>query len=278
MSLDVETLEEIALEVKRRVQPLLGTERAGKPLGRGAGGDRTKLIDAVAEEAVFSKIREKRLSCVVVSEEKGVTPPFQGSGGDGYLIVDALDGTNNAIRGIAFSCVSLAAADQPKLSKVHAAVVLDLWRGEAFTASKGGGALLNGKPISPSDNQSLSRALIGVDLNPPIPGRWVNGLIRLLRAVKHSRHFGANALEMCYVACGRLEAFVELRGRMRVTDLAASQLIVREAGGLLVDEFGKPLDSPADTPGRRLSFIAAGNKPILRQIYSLLGIEKPVNL
>ena len=268
MSLNVETLKEIASEVRRRVQLLIGVKEAGRPLGRGAGGDRTKLIDAVAERAVFTKLKKKGLSCVVVSEERGVTR--LGDGGDGYLIADALDGTNNALRGIPFYCTSLAVADKPKLSAVHSAVVQDLYRGEVFWASKGGGAFLESKPLSPSKVESLRDALVGVDLNPPIPNRKIGGIMRLLKAARHSRHFGANALELCYVASGRLDAFVEVRGRMRVTDMAASQLIVREAGGLITSETGRSLDAPTSTPQFRLSFLAAGNKNLLNRILSVL--------
>jgi len=264
----VETLKEIASEVRRRVQLLIGVKEAGRPLGRGAGGDRTKLIDAVAERAVLTKLKKKGLSCVVVSEERGVTR--LGDGGDGYLIADALDGTNNALRGIPFYCTSLAVADKPKLSAVHSAVVQDLYRGEVFWASKGGGAFLESKPLSPSKVESLRDALVGVDLNPPIPNRKIGGIMRLLKAARHSRHFGANALELCYVASGRLDAFVEVRGRMRVTDMAASQLIVREAGGLITSETGRSLDAPTSTPQFRLSFLAAGNKNLLNRILSVL--------
>jgi len=268
LSLNVELLKEIASEVRHRVQPLIGVKKAWRTLGRGAGGDRTRLIDAVAEEAVFEKLKEKKVSCVVVSEEKGATRI--GGGGGGYLIVDALDGTNNALRGIPFCCVSLAAADRPKLSAVHSAVVQDLYHGETFWALKGGGAFLEGKPLAPSKTESLRDALVGVDLNPPIPEGKAGSLLRLLRAAKHSRHFGANALELCYVASGRLDAFVEVRDRMRVTDLAASQLIIQEAGGLITNEAGGRLDAPASTPRFRLSFLAAGNKNLLNRIVSIL--------
>jgi len=267
LRLSVEFLREIASEVRRRVLPLLGAEEAWKPLGRGAGGDRTRLIDAIAEEAVFEKLREKKASCTVVSEEKGVVKL---GGGEEYLIVDALDGTNNALRGLPFCCVSLAAADKPRLSAVHSAVVQDLPHGEVYWASRGVGAFLEDKPLTPSKIESLREALVSIDLNPPIPEGRVKGILKLLKNVRHSRHLGANALEICYVASGRLEAFVEVRGRTRITDFAASQLIVREAGGLITDERGGSLDAPASTPQTRISFIAAGNRRLLNQIITIL--------
>lgn len=267
--MDVRLLRDIASEVRRKIKPLLGSREAWKPLGKGVGGDKTRLIDAVAEEAVFEKLREKALSCMVVSEERGLVSV--GEGGDGYLIVDALDGTNNSLRGIPLYCVSLAAADKPKLSSIHSAVVQDLHHDETFWASKGEGARLEGSPITPSTVKTLEDALIGVDMNPPLPEGKIGGLIRLLRASKHSRHFGVKALELCYVASGRLDAFVEVRGRTRVTDLAASYLIIKEAGGLIVDERGENLEAPASTPRLRLSVIAAGNRRLLRQILSLLS-------
>jgi myo-inositol-1(or 4)-monophosphatase len=266
MGLTVDFLKEVALEVRRRVYPLLGSKEAGVSVGIGVGGDRTKLIDSVAEETVLSIVKQKAFSCTIISEESGVVAPFKGSGGDGYLIVDPLDGTNNAIKGIPFACVSLAAADKPFLSSVHSAVVCDLFHGETFWASRGEGAFNEGGPLNPSRIDSLRRALLGVDLNPPIPSRIGVKLLKILRTVKHSRYLGANALEVCFVASGRLDGFVELRNRIRVTDVAASQLIVREAGGIIVDEAGRPLDSKADSPKYHLSFIAAGNRKLLNQI------------
>ncbi|WP_309492342.1 inositol monophosphatase family protein [Candidatus Hecatella orcuttiae] len=269
MVLDLELLKEMASQIRRRTLRLAGTSEGAEPLGVGAGGDRTRLIDAESEDAVFSTLKKWGISCTVVSEEKGFVAPERGPG-EGYLIVDALDGTNNALRGIPFYAVSLAAADRPRLSAVHTSLVQDLYHGETYWAVRGKGSYLDGKPLKASEVSTLQKALVGINFNPPIPRLQMRKISSLARRAKHSRHFGANALEVCYVASGRLDAFVDVRGRLRVTDLAAAYHILREAGGLIVDEQGRILDASADTPTQRVSFIAAGNPLLLAEIQKAL--------
>jgi myo-inositol-1(or 4)-monophosphatase len=90
---------------------------------------------------------------------------------------------------------------------------------------------------------------------------------------KHIRHFGANALELCYVADGTIDAFVDIRGKLRTTDVAAAWLIIKEAGGIITTSEGKPLNARLD-PRQKVEFIAAANIKIYERILSLIGAEK----
>ncbi len=94
-------------------------------------------------------------------------------------------------------------------------------------------------------------------------------LIPLLEKTKHLRHFGADALEICYVADGKTDAFIDIRGKLRVTDIAAAYLIIREAGGIMVTPEGDELDVALDAT-QRVAFIAAASKTFYTEIQKLL--------
>ncbi|MGW8289440.1 MAG: inositol monophosphatase family protein, partial [Candidatus Bathyarchaeia archaeon] len=94
-------------------------------------------------------------------------------------------------------------------------------------------------------------------------------LIRLIQETKHIRHFGANALELCYVADGTTDAFIDIRGKLRTTDLAAAYLIVKEAGGKITTPTGDPLEAKLD-PKQTVKFVSSGNQKIHKTILSLV--------
>ncbi|MCP8321208.1 MAG: fructose 1,6-bisphosphatase, partial [archaeon] len=95
----------------------------------------------------------------------------------------------------------------------------------------------------------------------------------LFKKVRHMRHFGANALEICYVASGFIDAFVDVRGILRVTDIAASYIILKEAGGEILTPDGKELDSILE-PTQRVSFIAASNSTICDKILNTIELRR----
>jgi myo-inositol-1(or 4)-monophosphatase len=164
---------------------------------------------------------------------------------------------------------SLAVSKKPYLQEVETALVSDLIHNVTYTAQRGQGAFRNGEVIKPSKNVSLEDAVIGVDINSLKIKQTVNQMTRVFEQTKHLRHFGANALETCYVADGSLDAFIDLRGKLRVTDIAAAQLILREAGGIIKSPEGKNLDAPLDA-AQRISFVAAANKALYNTIQKLL--------
>jgi myo-inositol-1(or 4)-monophosphatase len=94
-------------------------------------------------------------------------------------------------------------------------------------------------------------------------------LSNLIQATKHIRHFGANALELCYVADGLTDAFVDIRGKLRTTDVAAGFFILKQAGGIVTSPEGAPVDATMD-PKQTVKFVASGNKEIHEQILKLL--------
>jgi myo-inositol-1(or 4)-monophosphatase len=137
----------------------------------------------------------------------------------------------------------------------------------------GKGAYRDGEKIKPSALASLEEAVIGLDLNTYKVREIAPQLTNLIQKTKHIRHFGANALELCYVADGTTDAFVDIRGKLRTTDMAAGFLILREAGGIITTPEGKALDVKLD-PKQKIKFIAAGNTQIHKIILSLIKSKK----
>jgi myo-inositol-1(or 4)-monophosphatase len=241
-------------------------------LGVGAGGDQMKLVDLAAEKAIIETLLENSISFTLVSEESGIKE-FGNTPKQYYVTVDPIDGTTNLIRGLPFYCTSIAVSDKPTLSAVFAASVTDLFHDIAYTALEGKGAFRDGEKITPSPIIALDEAVIGLDLNTYKIKAVAPQLSDLIQATKHIRHFGANALELCYVADGLTDAFVDIRGKLRTTDVAAGFFIIKEAGGTVTSPEGKPIDVRLD-PKQTLKFVASGNKEIHKKILSLIKSPK----
>ncbi len=257
-------LKTCAENMKIKVRPLLASKEAGREYGRGAGGDITKYIDKVAEDALFQTLARIGASCTVISEESGIKE--LGSHPSRYYVVaDPVDGTTNAIRGLPFADVSLAVSTAPFLETVEVALVADVLRDITYTAEKDKGAFRNGQRIKPSRISDLGEAVIGVDFNTVNARLVADRLLAVLEKTRHLRHLGANALEICYVADGTSDAFIDIRGKLRVTDIAAAQLILKEAGGIVTAPTGKALVARLH-PKKRVSFIAAANVSIYEEI------------
>jgi myo-inositol-1(or 4)-monophosphatase len=133
----------------------------------------------------------------------------------------------------------------------------------------GEGAFRDGKKIEPSKTVSLDDALIGLDLNTYKVKQIAPKVTGLIEKTKHIRHFGANALELCYVADGSTDAFVDLRGKLRTTDVAAAFLIIKEAGGKVTTLSNQEVNVVLD-PKQTVSFVASNNLQLHEIILSLV--------
>ncbi len=251
---------------------MLATVKQQQPdLGVGAGGDKMKLVDLVAEKSIVETFMASELSFTLVSEESGIQK-YGTTPSDYFVTVDPIDGTTNLMHGLPFYCSSIAVSDKPKLSSVFAGCVVDLFRGVSYMAFEGK-AFLDEKEIRPSLNAALDEAVLGVDLNTYKMKTIAPKLQTLFCETKHIRHFGANALELCYVAEGLTDAFVDVRGKLRTTDVAAGFFIIRQAGGIVTTPDGKTFDAELD-PRKTVKFVASGNKLIHEKILSVLNWER----
>lgn len=266
---------EILVECKNRVQisikPCLKTIWEPQPnLGTGAGGDAMKPVDLAAESAIVDVLHLHGVCFTLVSEESGVKK-FGAKPEDYFVTVDPIDGTTNLMRGLPFYACSIAVSRKPMLADVFAGLVVDLAHDVTYTGFEGKGAFRDGEKIATSKITSLDEAVIGMDLNTYKAKEIVPKVTALIAATKHTRHFGANALELCYVANGLTDAFIDIRGKLRTTDSAAAFLILKEAGGIVTTPENQTLNVELD-PKQTLSFIASGNMEIHNKILSLVKV------
>jgi myo-inositol-1(or 4)-monophosphatase len=238
-------------------------------LGKGAGGDNIKLVDLAAEKAIIETLQNYDLTFTLISEESGVKK-FGRNSQKFYVTLDPIDGTSNLIHKIPFYCSSIAISEKPILSDVNIGMVIDLFHDFTYFAQKDKGAYCNGKKIFTSNCESLEDALLGLDVNSNKIEEFYPRIKNFISEAKHIRHFGANALELCYVADGKTEAFVDMRNKLRTTDVAAAYLILKEAGGIITDLRNFPLDSKLD-PRIKVNFIASGNIRIHKKLINLVN-------
>lgn len=196
--------------------------------------DFVSVVDRGAEDVIRRVVAERHPEAVLIAEESAP----RAEQGELTFVVDPLDGTTNFLHGFPWYAVSIAAL----LRGEHgAAAVLNVATGELYTAVHGGGARRNGQPIHVSTVTEPSRALIGTGF--PFKHRegiapYMGILPRLMESTAGLRRAGSAALDLCDVACGRFDAFWELR--LAPWDVAAGILIIREAGGVVTDLEGKP--------------------------------------
>ncbi|MBS7606825.1 hypothetical protein KEJ14_03165 [Candidatus Bathyarchaeota archaeon] len=268
MGWELSLLSELAKEIYLAVHPILGTPKAGETLGLGFGGDRTKFIDAISEKAALQYLKEKGVSCIFVGEECGVMEI--GSKPEFYLIVDGVDGTNNAVRGLKFASASIAMSPTGMLRDLEAAAVIDLFDGGLYSARRGEGAKYNGKPIRTSNVERLESSIISVDVSRSQES--IKRTAQIMGRVKGLRALGSASLEICHVASGILDAYVDLRNMLRTIDFAAGMLIVREAEGIFLQPSGEDIPNVPLTEVRRFSVIASANRKLFDEIVSLISL------
>jgi myo-inositol-1(or 4)-monophosphatase len=248
----IETLKTACFEVRKSVKDLVGTPEGNTKMSMGAGGDISRKIDLIAEKKVIDIIKESGKNPTIIGEECGI---IKGNDNDGYIIMDAIDGTTNVTRSIPFNCCSLAYATDSKMSSVVDAAIIDIARGDLYYASKDKGAFLNGNNITVRKTDILEDDIIGGVNISGISQELLQSIGPIISKLNHIRVFGANALELCFLARGYLDMFMDLRDKIRPTDMAAAFLIVKEAGGLVLDKAGNAFDSELSF-GNRFSFIA----------------------
>lgn len=230
-----ELCDSLAKAASDAIIDLVGMEEAFNTVYVGADGTDTKLIDDVAEKAVLDVLRSDGRSIRILSEELGEI--IIGDEPEFTIVLDPLDGTYNVANDIPIYGISIAIG-KPDLSAIYFGYVQNLANGDTFYASLGEGAYYNGKRISPSECSFLS------DFCLSLYGyrKHVDRTVDLCKNVRRIRIFGSVSLELCYVASGRLDAFVDVRGSLRLVDVAAGILIIEESGGTVTDGNGNKLE------------------------------------
>ncbi len=199
-------------------------------------GDIVTHADLEAESLIVTRIREAYPDHSILAEESGLHSIPEG---EYTWVIDPLDGTKNFTQHIPFFCVSIAVVRDgcPVVG-----VVYDPIHDEAFYAVEGAGAYLNGKPIRVSSQHDLRLMVINLAWARNMVGDLDFGQCAI-KVVEHTHYFrrlGAAALVAAYIADGRMDAAANLD--LKPWDMAAGMLLIQEAGGVVSDLFGNPLD------------------------------------
>jgi myo-inositol-1(or 4)-monophosphatase len=205
------------------------TEDRAQKTGRGSGGDMALIIDRAAEDAVFAELEAFGRPLTAISEERGRVPVH--GGGPIQVVIDPIDGSLNAKRGMPLYCLSIAVADGLTMGDVCFAFVYDFGCGEEWWAGRGEGAHLDGRRL-PELEKGTRVEILGIESGDP--RRIARVADALAATTAHRlRLIGSIALGLAWVAGGRFDALLSLRS-VRSVDAAAGQLIVREAGGAAI--------------------------------------------
>ena len=231
-------------------------EDRSEKTGRGEGGDMSLIIDRATEDAIFAELEAlgKPLTCV--SEERGNVA--LNGGGPTQVVIDPIDGSLNAKRGMPLYCMSIAVADGLTMGDAKYGYVRDFGSGEEWWAARGEGAWLDGVRV-PALTEAGRVEILGIESGDP--RRIARYSTALAATTAHRlRLIGSIALGLCWVAGGRFDALLSLRS-IRSVDAAAGQLIVREAGGAVVfpDSQGGDLSAPLDLDMRSTVVAARGH-------------------
>jgi myo-inositol-1(or 4)-monophosphatase len=266
----LELVRDLSLALREKVMPMLGSH-AGRAHGGelGAGGDVTFRIDEEAEALLESWLAERAPDVAFYSEDRGLVMPGGGRDASAVLVVDPIDGTRPAMAGLESCCVSVAAAplrEGVTMGEVTVGCVVEIKSGAVFLAERGRG-LVESPPVRLSENDAIDRMFwtYGFRGRPVRPTVEVIGdLLDRSSVGGGSFELGSACFDMTRVATGQLDCYVEAGPRLvadvpgmeeefrRVGggellnnspyDLAAAALVVQEAGAIVTDAYGEPLD------------------------------------
>ena len=271
MELEIEFLKQLALNIYDEIHPILGTRAASQKFSRGAGGDISMQIDLLAEKILIESLENASINILLISEEIGekyIGNKELAVKNKNVLIVDPVDGSNNAARGIPYCSVSIAYAIGNTADSIKKAVVLDLVTKDIYWAVKGEGAYLNEEEIHVSDLDIKDRCYCEINLSKRNIFKNIDNIRSILQQFHRIRILGSSALTLCQIAKGSMEAFINLRDSNRLVDVAAGSLILQEAGGKMMFINGEEINGELSI-NLRFPFFASNLKLVPFLINSL---------
>ncbi|MHA1772437.1 MAG: inositol monophosphatase family protein [Candidatus Thorarchaeota archaeon] len=230
-------------------------------------GDKTLLLDKLAEDAIVETIKSSSIPMKIMSEELGI---LEADSRPEYLaVIDPIDGSANLERGIPLCSIGIALipfGDSLTMDDVEISIVDSIFTDETYLAVKGKGVTKNGKRVMVRSPRHARDAIISYDTKKQWDKTFAEATTRTLSAVKDMRRSASNLLDLCWVAGGSLDAMIDMRGRLPIVHVMGTH-IVQEAGGYVVGPDGQRLNLPIDTK-YRMSFVAASSKHLAHELLS----------
>jgi myo-inositol-1(or 4)-monophosphatase len=259
-----------AVEDLRDVLERMPTREEREPVvGDGVGGDETTAVDAEAEAAILRRLErlhaDQGIDFHLVSEELGERT--YGLAPTTWVVVDPIDGSLNAKRNIPYFSVSIAVAEGDTMKDVVFGFVHDFGSGEEWTATRGGGAFLNGKPLGELRPKEKIEVLA---LEATVAVSVAEKAVAFAPLAKRLRIMGSLALSLCFLAAGRVDAVCSLK-EARAVDIAAAQLLLTELGLPIVFADAGPFEAgPLDTAARS-PVVAAGSQELCERLAHIVA-------
>lgn len=292
---DIDFYKDISREIIQNVEEGIfkhvGKKESGKIIKMGADGTPTKMIDLIAETRVIDVLKKVNKPLFLISEEVG---ELKIHGNDieeviikdvideklrkyPIFIVDPLDGTTNAVKGLSIYGISIAVAEfpegkePPSLEDIVYGIVKNFSDEDLFEAVRGGGSYFNGIPAKNSEETYLSNVTLGGF----IYGNRIAPISNLLRSVRRLRLLGSVAVELSYIANGTYDTFIDLR-KSKVIDISAAKLIIEESGGIITNFEGRKLKNELSVIGKT-AIIASNNEKIHEEIMEIYQSDRTGN-
>lgn len=258
--MEIDTLRNIGKNLLKEV-PFVEKDKK-RALGIGASGDKTYLIDKIAEDIIISGLHKSGEACTIVSEESGLQDI---RGGGRKILIDPIDGSRNAISGLPFYCTSIAIVDGDTIKDISLAYIVNLVNGDEFWAEKGKGAFFCGKKIRTQKDDIFYL----VAYEAQAPQKDILRIIPLLSKSRKTRCLGSTALDLAYLASGAISIFVS-PSPSRSFDFAGGWLLVKEAGGVFTDTNGDSLEPLKVSIKKSTSLLVSGNRKLHDKALMLL--------
>lgn len=262
----LELFKEIGRELHGKLSEIMTGQDGTIALGRGAGGDKTFPVDRWAEDIILGALEKAHRAgeaFTLISEELGIR---DFGNGNKIVLVDPVDGSNNAKNGIPFFSTALALLDGNTLSDTAVAYVVNPCAGDTFWAVRGKGAYKNGLRLTTSPAETL--AIVACEASTPAVD--IPRIMPVLTKARRMRCFGSTALDLAYLASGAVSVFLTATAS-RTFDYAAGRLIVQEAGGVVTDLAGGAIDDVTVGLARTVPLLASANATLHEAVLKLLA-------
>ncbi|MHA1577008.1 MAG: inositol monophosphatase family protein [Candidatus Thorarchaeota archaeon] len=228
-------------------------------------GDKTLLLDVLAENEIIAVLESSETDFAILSEEKGF---IKTSNKPEYLaLVDPIDGSANLKRGIPLVSVGIAVVpynDIMTSDDAEISIIDSVFTDESYIAIKGDGVTRNGKRVSVSEPTDLEDAIISYDTKRTFDTSFVESSVRTIKAVHDTRRTASNLLDLCWTASGFLDGMVDMRNLLPIIHLCGTHMVF-EAGGYVIGMDGNRFSSSLE-PDVMMNFVAASSEDLARRI------------